>query len=342
MFLQQMVKDLDKETDEYKWLKAILPADYLNTILAEQQVTTSQPVVTTGYLSKSKLNPGKKKSSIDETPSANMQQDDLINEPVHVIIININDKGFDCPGMLSEHKVLQEYEALNTNTLMPGNIEFVDDNRSFGRHPGTDTDICDGNSSVGFNLDTTDNCSNDNGPINMNQDNQSLSSSNDDANIMNPIDNDEELIKVGQEANDGLESEFNFSGRDTPIISGRDTPSSHSQGGGGVAGENANIRHNSSGNIYMSNMNQQTNFNMMTNPTAMSNNQLSNNSFHVQQQRGPNLPVTVQKENRDDINEKFCKFEINKSKTVFAFRLDSTCGSLEILNVGSNQQPTRH
>jgi hypothetical protein len=29
--------------------------------------------------------------------------------------------------------------------------------------------------------------------------------------------------------------------------------------------------------------------------------------------RGPQLPITVQKANREDINEKFCKFEINKS-----------------------------
>jgi len=31
--------------------------------------------------------------------------------------------------------------------------------------------------------------------------------------------------------------------------------------------------------------------------------------------RGPQLlPVTLQKANREDINDKFCKFEINKSK----------------------------
>lgn len=28
--------------------------------------------------------------------------------------------------------------------------------------------------------------------------------------------------------------------------------------------------------------------------------------------RGPQLPVTVQKANREDINDKFCKFELNK------------------------------
>jgi hypothetical protein len=30
--------------------------------------------------------------------------------------------------------------------------------------------------------------------------------------------------------------------------------------------------------------------------------------------RGPQLPITVQKANREDINEKFCKFEISKSE----------------------------
>ncbi len=29
--------------------------------------------------------------------------------------------------------------------------------------------------------------------------------------------------------------------------------------------------------------------------------------------RGPQLPVTVRKANREDINDKFCKFEINKT-----------------------------
>lgn len=35
--------------------------------------------------------------------------------------------------------------------------------------------------------------------------------------------------------------------------------------------------------------------------------------------RGPQLPVTVQKANREDINDKFCKFEINKSMLITEF-----------------------
>ena len=46
------------------------------------------------------------------------------------------------------------------------------------------------------------------------------------------------------------------------------------------------------------------------------NNPIPNNLNNL---RGPRLPITVQKANREDINDKFCKFEINKG--ILQFRI---------------------
>ena len=147
----------------------------------------------------------------------------------------------------------------------------------------------------------------------------------DEANVMRAVDYVE----------DGLSD---FENRDTPIISGRDTPSSHSHddllnvsssrnsaqhpsagGGGTSAGNNNNSNNNKgTGNAACGGggMGSQT----------VAGNSLSY-SLHGGQVNGlsggnvqggggrslSQLPVTSQKPNREDINEKFCKFEINKS-----------------------------
>ena len=53
----------------------------------------------------------------------------------------------------------------------------------------------------------------------------------------------------------------------------------------------------------------------LLNNNTRNNNVASLNNTHENMQllRGPQLPVTVQKANREDINDKFCKFEINKA-----------------------------
>jgi hypothetical protein len=265
LFIHQISKDFDKESDEYKWVKNILPTEYLNTLL------DAQPKPDNPIESKNKISI-KKRSSID-LPNDNTSDaaNDLANylESLKVLIININDKGFDCPGMLSEEKVLQEYEYLNTplkhqqqhqqrnNTMKKIHSEIILDDRS-----------------------SSDKLENNN---------QSISSSNDDDDV---DDDDDVQNDVCQDVADGL-SEFNFSERDTPIMSGRDTPSSYSH---------EDIRRNSS------------------------NNQINNNTMNINHFNGNNsnlsrLPVTVQKENREDINDKFCKFEINKGLLVPFFCL---------------------
>jgi hypothetical protein len=109
----------------------------------------------------------------------------------------------------------------------------------------------------------------------------------------------------------------NFSGRDTPIISGRDTPSSHSH---------EDLQNTSStrisNNINSLNQSSSTQNAIMINANNTNGGSGVVNSMSTIIPRGPQLPVTVQKANREDINDKFCKFEINKSKlTRFQNRL---------------------
>ena len=51
-------------------------------------------------------------------------------------------------------------------------------------------------------------------------------------------------------------------------------------------------------------------------PISNHNNNSASNNLNTLVSRGPQLPVTVtvQKANREDINDKFCKFEIKISK----------------------------
>lgn len=300
LFIHQISKDLDKESEEYKWIKTILPTDYLNTLLDSQQQQSkgglsdlashldSFTATANNSNSKVKSTKDKKKQSVDLSSSLNESSSlsanntelllnaaasDLANylESLKVMIININDKGFDCPGMLSEEKVLQEYEYLNTSQ---SSLNVKDCNK----RNVSDKMILDDRSSS----DKLDN-------------NQSMSSSDDndhDAMMNHENDDVDEQEENEQDVADGL-SEFNFSGRDTPIISGRDTPSSYSH---------EDTRRNSS-NI-MSSGNQSSN---IMNITNMNYGGISSNLSR--------LPVTVHKENREDISDKFCKFEINKGKS---------------------------
>ena len=169
--------------------------------------------------------------------------------------------------MLSEDKVLQEYEYFNTSQSSLKHVKHVIGGDK--KHDNEDED----RSSI------------DKLEINNQSINTSSSSNDDDDDDDDDVNEREENE---QDVADGL-SEFNFSGRDTPIISGRDTPSSYSHDdqirrvnvtGAGTGSNNQNLS--------LININYGNNSNLSR------------------------LPVTVHKENREDINDKFCKFEINK------------------------------
>ena len=72
VLLNQISNELDKESDEFKLIQNKLPKDYINTI----------------------------------GPNDSNNQ----NQMIKVLVLNINDSGFECPGMMSEEKVMKEYE----------------------------------------------------------------------------------------------------------------------------------------------------------------------------------------------------------------------------------------
>lgn len=99
--------------------------------------------------------------------------------------------------------------------------------------------------------------------------------------------------------NESLSDFDNFSARNTPIISGRDTPSSHSH----EDLQNISSSRNSNANNTVQNI---------SNVNSLGNIVVNTTSTNTNGVRGPQLPVNVPKANREDINDKFCKFEINK------------------------------
>ena len=156
-------------------------------------------------------------------------------------------------------------------------------------------------------------------------------SSNDEDDNNGANKNDDEIDDDDDNRGDGLSDFDNFSGRDTPIISGRDTSSSHSHedlhnisSSNNINGHNRQQTAVNAASGSMNGLNQQmrSNNNSQNGLANLNNINSSNNINMNMNQRGPQLlPVTVQKANREDINEKFCKFEISKSKLLLYLKL---------------------
>lgn len=332
---------IDNSSDEFKkWLKSVIPGDYINQAL--ESICSSSNVV---KQLQGPSNINTKHSLLTPTSSeviTSLLKDSemIVDGKYQVLILSINDKNYECPGMLSEDKVIKEYEASQLtlkncqktkssvcakHSVYNHSNEHAPNN-SMNQHTlkrsqaNEDSDILDssfepsnaGSSKLRGCFDLIDQgMALRPGTYEANEEEQccdtldcgSLSSSDDEETndrtnkhdlnqILDDIDDANQL----EQLRDGLSDIDAFSGRDTPIISGRDTPSSHSH-------EDLN---NSSANknISLSRQNR--------NDAAMLNHQNSTGSTNAL--RGPQLlPVTVQKANREDINDKFCKFEINKA-----------------------------
>ena len=88
------------ESEEMKWLKAILPISYITSALENAAAS----------LNKSSNN--KMMYSVESGEVfVNLMKDTDASETCQVMIVQINDKAFECPGMLAEDKVLKEFEA---------------------------------------------------------------------------------------------------------------------------------------------------------------------------------------------------------------------------------------
>jgi hypothetical protein len=143
------------------------------------------------------------------------------------------------------------------------------------------------------------------------------------------MENERNHIDEDNQLGDGLSDFDNFSGRDTPIISGRDTPSS--------VGHDTDIHNMSSSNRANLNSNSSNHNNLILNTNTnsinntMINGNMNTNSINpnINPSRGPQLPITVQKANGEDINDKFCKFEINNVNAPREEQLSETGWSLD-------------
>lgn len=138
-----MTKDKNElilESDETKWLKSIIPFDYLNQILETAANNLNSQSLKNSSISpmnsNSSLPSNKSSSSLNQQLSVNnntavaftvdspevilslIKESSLESFENHqVVIININDKDSNCPGMLNEDKVLNEQDSLSTVSL---------------------------------------------------------------------------------------------------------------------------------------------------------------------------------------------------------------------------------
>ncbi|CAF0809811.1 unnamed protein product [Brachionus calyciflorus] len=301
LFIRQLSKEpMLIETDESKWLKTIVPTDYINQALINCAST---------------LNSNRKANLLNsESPEVitHLFKEPILEESYQILVININDKGFDCPGMLAEEKVLNDNDIYANNRILakknrlkPKINKQIDLDNSFEpsiklqpEAPADRDDIRsrhDGSVGISEVCETTE-C-------------HSISSNDDEDEAVDQND-------VNQLENESLSSFDNFSGRDTPIISGRDTPSSHS--------------HEDLQNISSSrNSNATSTIQNISNVNSLGNIVVNTTSSTTNTSRGPQLPVTVQKANREDINEKFCKFEINKINPAKEEQMSETGWSLD-------------
>lgn len=110
IYLRQVSKELvTSDTEEYKWLKSIMPFDYINQVL--------ENTVSNLNSQKNKSNNSNNQMSLHIYSTESKEVINfLLREPsseevYQILVLNISDKGFECPGMLAEEKVVTEYES---------------------------------------------------------------------------------------------------------------------------------------------------------------------------------------------------------------------------------------
>ncbi len=390
------------ELEEHKWLKSIIPSDYLNialeaaaTSLNQQQLqnkaTTSSAVPASSSLHNIHSNHThmltKTLSITNYTVNSPEVTESLVRDVspqlaatlsdqfYKVLIVNINDKALECPGMVPEDKFLSDkrlvhenYYDISSSASSAASFFFRNKNKKSGSmqgasgataakgtHSGSGTLIKTTKSGKLVNSKSSKKHDSNNKEDEVRSrhdgsvDCESVSSNDEDdlgdesANRRHHGVEDEDDDEIEDEADhirrvvvgddeededDGLSEFDNLSNRDTPIISGRDTPSSHShddllnisssrqhQHAHGQSGQNStsvgpnqiNSQLSSNAGAYVGAVGPNGQSLNQSNSSGM----LHSNSAGVG--RGPQLPMTAQKPNSEDINDKFCKFEINKS-----------------------------
>lgn len=101
---------IDGSLDELKkWLKQLIPGEYLKQKLESTCVSLNasnqQPVQSTPASGLTMLT-----ADSTEVLTALMKDPDTVGD-YQVLVMSLNDKNYDCPGMLNEEKVLRDFEA---------------------------------------------------------------------------------------------------------------------------------------------------------------------------------------------------------------------------------------
>ncbi|CAF0912699.1 unnamed protein product, partial [Rotaria sordida] len=226
----------------------------------------------------------KKANGARDTSSQKSERIENIQFPEEVIVFTLESSDSECPGMLSEDKVLQENERTkliktsSTNEFDQSATEKrlrfrLNDNYSVGNISdnleGLEG-ISEGAASTG-NLSVTSSC--------------------------------DDLDKATNEIEtDQLFDNASVSGRATPNLSGRDTPSSH------ISLDSSDRRTTSTNNAHV-----HTQDSVINSQTATTIN-TNHNSLMGSVQRGPVLPVVVQKPFREDVPDKFNLFDLPQQR----------------------------
>jgi hypothetical protein len=326
--------DSQTDADEIKWLKTIIPADYLNLTLestAQKMNATNQRNADLLLIQNSSMHNGNKLQIQATTTIVNSQSGEVIEtlikdlnqdqEAHKVLVVNINDKNLDCPGMIVEEKFMSD-TLLNTNNKSTGGVSFFFNSKNgkkksskikrekddlSSRHEGSVVDEV--NDVDGQDEDDDSLSSDDDDNVQDNIDVTGVDNIEDDVEDLDEIIEANQMQQMLDVENESNLSDFDrLSNRDTPIISGRDTPSSHSHEDLlNISSSRGNSQNNQSMSANLTNMNSQTLMIMMNGGGV------GGVSSSMNPMRGPQgVPITVQKPNREDINDKFCKFEINK------------------------------
>ncbi|CAF1085477.1 unnamed protein product, partial [Didymodactylos carnosus] len=236
--------------------------------------------------------------------SERLSHDSLLSQEAflqteQVIVFTIDSNETECPGMLSEEKILLENETKlikSSNTTLeydPSATEkrlrfLLKDNNSVGNI----SDNLEGLEGISEGAPSTGNLS--------------VTSSCDD------------LDKAQNEMEtDAIFDNVSVSGRATPNLSGRDTPSSHislDSSQQQQQQQNSNISQDS----VTSNSNLLSHHTQSGSPSTISNSQ-NTNALNQQHSipRGPTaIPVTVEKPFRQDVPEKFHNFDLPQQNDV--------------------------
>ena len=106
--MQKSVTDVELE-ELKKWLKTIIPFDYLNQAL-EAASRNGQTLNSNLTSVASNSKPSAALSSESSEIISSLMKEPEAGRNHQVVVMSINDQGYDCPGMLSEEKVVKEFE----------------------------------------------------------------------------------------------------------------------------------------------------------------------------------------------------------------------------------------